>query len=108
MIASPDDANAPGVYAQDADGRRVCVHAFDDADYALADIVKTFQLGRLEPAPGSEETVLVLTARELHQLKTMADAYSFDFDEAFIEMCHALAQFAAGQEREQFRFTSDF
>lgn len=108
MAHDPGNTDVPGVYATDASGRRVRVHVYQGGDYGLGDIVESFQLGAREPAPGSEETMLVLTARELRQLKTMADAYSFDFDEEFIEMCHALAEFARGQQREEFRFTANF
>ena len=38
--------------------------------------------------------MLVLTAGEMGTLKTMADAYSFDYEEGFIEMCLEMVLFA--------------
>jgi len=40
--------------------------------------------------------VLVLTGRELQTLKTMADTFSFDYEEEFIEMCLEMTRLAAG------------
>ena len=55
----------PGVYALDGRGRETLVHLYQGGDYELADIVEFFQLGRLEEADGEDETVQVLTAKEL-------------------------------------------
>lgn len=105
----------PGVYALDGRGRETLVHLYQGGDYELADIVEFFQLGRLEEADGEDETVLVLTAKELRTLKTMADAYSFDYQEPFIEMCLEMRRFAdqfgggpGGPAGTEMRFTANF
>lgn len=102
----------PGVYALDAHGRETLVHLYQGGDYELGDIVEFFQLGRLEEADGEDETVLVLTAKELRTLKTMADAYSFDYEEPFIEMCLEMQRFAdqfgGGPAGTEMRFTANF
>ncbi len=63
-------------------------------------------------AGAGDETVLVLTAEEVHTLKTMADAYSFDYEEGFIEMCLEMALFAdqlvGGEGDGEVRFTANF
>ena len=72
---------SPGVYTEDADGNMKLVHAYQGGDYGLEDISDNFQLGRLELPLQGDETVLSLDAAELRRLKTMADAYSFDYEE---------------------------
>ena len=102
----------PGVYALDAQGREVLVHLYQGGDYELADIVEFFQLGRLQEVDREGETVLVLTAGELRTLKTMADAYSFDYEEPFIEMCLEMKRFAdvaeSGPAGSEISFTANF
>ena len=101
-----------GVYALDAQGGETLVHLYQGGDYELADIVEFFQLGRLPEADCEGETVLVLTATELSTLKTMADAYSFDYEEPFIEMCLEMKRFAeataGGPAGDEIRFTANF
>ncbi len=69
-------------------------------------------VSRPAPGGGGNETVLVLTAEEVRTLKTMADAYSFDYEEEFIEMCLAMALFAnqlvGGEGDGELRFTANF
>ncbi len=76
-----DSESMPGVYSADGD----LVHPYHGGEYRLADIVACFELGRLEKETG--QTKLALDARELRLLKTMAHAYSFDYEDGFIEMC---------------------
>lgn len=101
-----------GVYVLDAQGGETLVHLYQGGDYELADIVEFFQLGRLPEADREGETVLVLTATELRSLKTMADAYSFDYEEPFIEMCLEMKRFAdataGGPAGGEIRFTANF
>ncbi len=78
MIKHVEARQDPGVYAVDAQGHEILVHLYQGGDYELADIVEFFQLGRLQESAREDETVLVLTAKEMRTLKTMADAYSFD------------------------------
>ena len=102
----------PGVYALDAQGREALVHLYQGGDYGLADIVEFFQLGRLHEPDREDETVLVLTAKEIPTLKTMADVYSFDYEEPFIEMCLEMQRFvdasAGGPAGGEIRFTANF
>ena len=83
-----------------------------ERDYRLADIVEFFQLGKLEEAGGADEAVLVLTGRELQTLKTMADTFSFDYEEEFIEMCLEVTRLATGlvaaPDALEIRFTEYF
>jgi len=102
----------PGVYGLDAEGRAVPVHVYQGGPYRLSDVVEIFDLGRVEGSADTGQAVLVLNARELRSLKTMADAFSFDYEEGFIEMCLEMTRFAeqlvgapAGGE---VRFTANF
>jgi hypothetical protein len=78
---SADADREPGVYSASGE----LVHRHQGGEYRLADVVACFELGRVEMA--TEQTKLVLDAREVRQLKVLADAYSFDYEEGFIEMC---------------------
>ncbi len=85
MNGTTGEQRRPGVYGVDGDGREQQVHPYQGGPYTLSDVVHLFDLGRVEESAGG--TVLVLTAKEVRTLKTMADAYSFDYEEEFIEMC---------------------
>ncbi len=102
----------PGVYSRGGDAKQRLVHLYQGGDYRLADIVEFFQLGTLEEAGDANEAVLVLTGKELQSLKTMADTFSFDYEEEFIEMCLELTRFAAGLDAApdalEIRFTENF
>lgn len=100
----PDGA---GVYLIDEHEGPTLVHLYQEGDYGLEDIVEFFQLGVLEPSEDEDETVLVLDASELRQLKAMAHAYSFDHEEGFIEMCLEMQQVADGVIDDSFRFASN-
>ncbi len=106
------EQRSPGVYGVDPDGREQQVHPYQGGPYTLSDVVHLFDLGRLEGSGRGNETVLVLTAKEASTLKTMADAYSFDYEEGFIEMCLEMALFAdqlvGGQGDGEVRFTANF
>ena len=103
LDARPDE---PGVYGIGADGRLQPIHLYQDGDYALEDIVEYFGLGRLESEERAGEVVIGLTAGEMRKLKTMADAYSFDYEEGFIEMCLELHRFSTAHPAASFRFTA--
>ena len=66
----------------------------------------------LEEADGAKEAVVVLTGKELQTLKTMADTFSFDYEEEFIEMCLEMTRFAASvaaaPDAFEIRFTEYF
>ncbi|HJS31976.1 MAG TPA: hypothetical protein VJ924_08280 [Alphaproteobacteria bacterium] len=78
-------AESEGVYARLPNGEAFLVHAYLDANYAMAEIAECFKLGRLEEHAGG--IILTLTRKELRDLRNLADAYSFDYDAGFIEMC---------------------
>jgi hypothetical protein len=112
MNGTTGEQRRPGVYGVDRDGREQQVHPYQGGPYTLSDVVHLFDLGRLEESGGGNETVLVLTAKEASTLRTMADAYSFDYEEGFIEMCLEMALFAdrlvGGQGDGEVRFTANF
>ncbi|MBI3710198.1 MAG: hypothetical protein HY246_21340 [Proteobacteria bacterium] len=97
----------PGVYAAGSDGKPVLVHTYQDGDYGLADVVELFELGQIEEASGGESggIRLILTTKEMRQLKAFADAYSFDHEPGFIEMCLDLDRHATACPAERFEFT---
>ena len=102
----------PGVYARGGDGKQRLVHLYQEGDYRLADIVEFFQLGKLVEAGGAKEAVGVLTGKEVQTLKTLADTFSFDYQEEFIEMCLEMTRFAASvaaaPDAFEIRFTEYF
>ena len=106
------EQRSPGVYGVDRDGRAQQVHPYQGGPYTLSDVVDLFDLGRIEESGGGNGTVLVLTAEEVRTLKTMADAYSFDYEEGFIGMCLEMALFAdqlvGGEGDGEVRFTANF
>ena len=108
MASDPAPQDLPGVYGTDADGHPVLVHRYQGGEYRLTEIIDFFQLGRLQPAAGQDHPALVLNRRELRNLKTMADAFSFDYEEAFIEMCHEMHRFAQGLPGEEQVFVANF
>lgn len=75
-----------GVYLETDRGLQ-CLHRFELGDYGLEDIAELLHLGALSPHNEPGWTCLVLEEHELRELKVQADAYSFDFDEGFIQMC---------------------
>ncbi len=98
----------PGVYATDDDGAWQLVHLYQGGDYGLADVVELFELGREVEAGPQAESAIELTRRELDRLKRMADAYSFDYEEPFIEMCHEMYRFSLPLAGEAVRFVATF
>jgi len=108
MIPDPAAQDIPGVYGSDADGRAVLAHRYQGGNYRLVDILELFELGRLQPVAGQERPALVLNRRELRTLKTMADAFSFDYEEAFIEMCHEIHRVAQRLPGEELAFVANF
>ncbi len=97
-----------GVYSADASGERRLVHQYQDGDYDLEDIYHYFRLGELESRDPSETTIIWLTGNELRELKVMADARSFDFEEGFIEMCLDVQRFGVDIAAERVRFIANF
>ena len=108
MTDAPEKDRAPGVYARGADGRERLVHLYQGGHYNLGDIAEIFRLGTPGDGEIEGETVLVLNRKDLRTLKTMADAYSFDYEEPFIEMCLEMHRFALEVPGETVRFTANF
>jgi hypothetical protein len=99
--------NPRGVFTTDPSGRRKLVHLYQGGTYGLRDIFELFALGESDlDVPG--RVSLTLTKKEIAELKTMADAYSFDHDERFIEMCLDLYRFAIALPRDCHTFEANF
>lgn len=95
--------DAAGVYCIEPPGTGEPVHHFTDGDYGLTDIPELMLLGRVEADPDGHERV-TLSAREMRELKTFADAHSFDFDEGLVELCNDLHRFASDRSDSEFTF----
>lgn len=89
-----------GVYSAQGE----IVHRHQGGEYCLTDVVAVFELGRVETAAG--ETRLTLDDREVRQLKLQADAYSFDYEEGFIDMCLDIHRFTELHPAPSFCFTA--
>jgi hypothetical protein len=101
------DQATRGVFATDSSGCRRLVHLYQGGDYGLRDVRELFALG--EPGPDAPGRLgLSLTKSEIAELKTMADAYSFDHDERFIEMCLDLYRFAIALPGDRHVFVANF
>ena len=61
------------------------------------------QWKRLPPLP---KPIVVLDTKEIRELKVNADAYSFDYDEGFIEMCLDIERYHAGTSENGIRLVS--
>jgi hypothetical protein len=94
------------LHALAPDGTLVFVHEYAGEalgeDYALADMAENFGLGTFDGE------ILILTRKELRDMKNLADAYSFDHAEGFIEMCLEMARVAATLPGDTVRFVSEF
>jgi 5'-3' exonuclease len=96
----------PGVYAIDEDGRLTLLHEYHNDEYSLEDLLEEFGFGEIGGDSESGDAFVVLVAREIRELKTNADAYSFDYDEGLIAMCLDIERFASGAEEESLRLVS--
>lgn len=108
MAHDSENDLALGVYSTDVNGERTLVHQYQDGDYGLEDIYHHFQLGELESTDPSESTIMWLSDSEFHQLKAMADARSFDFEEGFIEMCMDVQRFGVEIAADKVKFIANF
>lgn len=108
MTAILNEAVDIGVYCLDPTGEANLVHSCQSGEYRLDEIFEFFQLGRLEESRQADEVVLVLTMDEIRMLKTMADAYSFDYDEEFIEMCLQIYRHSVAHSQDELRFIVNF
>lgn len=98
--------HTPGVYAVDEDGGLTLLHEYLNDEYSLEDLLEEFGFGQTETDSEDGATIVVLSAREIRELKVNADAYSFDYDEGFIEMCLDIERFSAGTADENLRLIS--
>ena len=98
--------HAPGVYAVDEHGGLTLVHEYQNDEYSLEDVLEEFGFGRAEEDGDTGDSVVLLDAREVRDLKVNADAYSFDYDEGFIEMCLDIDRYSTGAEGETIRLVS--
>lgn len=96
-----------GVFCVDPPCGERPVHRYQGGDYALADIPEFFLVGRVVDDPDGRDRI-ALTPREIHELKTAADAYSFDFEEGLIALCLDLHRFAIERPEPEFTFVADF
>lgn len=107
-----DYAERGGVYWLGDDGEVYLVHRYQGGDYALADITAYFGLGEAarltSPALAEVTEGLHLRSAELRELKVTADAQSFDFEPAFIEMCLEMYRFAFKRPESAHLFVSNF
>ena len=103
-----EESYEPGVYTEDAQGRLQLVHAYQDGDYGLEDIVEMLGLGRMTEGKQPNWVAVTLTEKEMRELKVMADAYSFDYDQEFIEMCLVLHRFSTTHPDREFIFSANF
>lgn len=95
----------PGVYCIEPPDVTEPLHRFTEGDYGLTDIPELMLIGRTVTDPDGRERI-TLTAHELRELKTFADAHSFDFEEGLIELCNDLHSFASEHGASEFTFTS--
>lgn len=108
MANIDNDLSTPGVYSNVADGRLKLVHRYQGGDYELEQIVDYFNLGAVESTDDDPHSVVVLTNKELNELRTLAIAHSFDYEEGFIEMCMEMQRFAASTPIDSYRFIANF
>jgi hypothetical protein len=107
-MADIDNLSIPGVYSSDADGQLKLVHRYQGGDYELREIVDFFNLGAAESTGGDDESIIVLTSKELNDLRILASAHSFDYEEGFIEMCMEMQRFAVSRPTDRYRFIANF
>lgn len=107
MIVGLQDDTPLGVYHTDVNGTHRLVHQYMDGDYDLEDIFRYFQLGTLE-STRSEIATIRLSKNELRELRVMADARSFDFEEGFIEMCLDIQRFSEDTNATAMAFFANF
>lgn len=101
-----DRDQTPGVYAVDDQGGFTLLHEYQNEEYSLEDVQESFGLGTVERAGDGQDGVLVLNGKEVHELKVNADAYSFDYDEGFIQMCLDIERAYPGLPGEMLRLIS--
>jgi 5'-3' exonuclease len=98
--------HTPGVYAIDDNGALTLLHEYQDGEYSLEDLLEEFGFGHAEGDTENGDAIIALNAQEVRELKINADAYSFDYDEGFIEMCLDIERYATGATEDRVRLVS--
>ena len=103
----PELAEAePGVYLVTSDGALRQVHLHQGGEYMLTDIIEFFELGTAIEELAVD--ILEFNRKELRELKAMADAYSFDYPQEYIEMCLEMHRGALTLDGDLVRFYGNF
>jgi hypothetical protein len=105
-VYGDNQEETPGVYAIDEDGGMTLLHEYLGDEYSLGDLLEEFGFGQTEAGTENGSAIVVLSAPEIRELKVNADAYSFDYDEGFIEMCLDIERFSAATADENLRLVS--
>ncbi len=105
MYGDSQDHTA-GIYAIDENGELTLLHEYQDDEYSLEQLLEEFGFGKAEDDSENGHTVIALDAREVHELKVNADAYSFDYDEGFIAMCLDIERHVTSAAEEGVRLVS--
>lgn len=96
-----------GVYSING-GRTQRVHAYQDGDYGLDDIAEVFDIGAQTVLDQHGVVFVSVSRAQLHKLKILADAYSFDHEPEFIEMCLALYRYGEHESQDPLQFFANF
>ncbi|HKK13759.1 MAG TPA: hypothetical protein VKA14_03775 [Gammaproteobacteria bacterium] len=108
-LPPPDAADIMGVFGLNPAGDWVLVHRYQGGEYGLEDVAGLFRIGTLTSPPDQSGPVtLSLAGDDLRDLKFMADTYSFDHDERFIEMCLEICRFAREQPADRYSLMANF
>lgn len=103
---SGDQEASGAVLSLEPNGSQIVVHQDQGGEYELIHIHAFFQLG--EPDRDEQgRDILNFDAASLKKLKTLADAYSFDYEEGLILLCLDLHRYALANPRESYRFLDD-
>jgi hypothetical protein len=93
---------APSVYATDRNGQSTLVHEYVGENYGLADVAELLQIGTL--SSGDMPARLTIDRKGLTELRNLINAFSFDYDQGFVEMCLDMARFADEQPGDTLTF----
>jgi hypothetical protein len=103
-----NDKSDLGVYCTGTKGEWLLVHQYGEGDYGLEDIPAQFRLGNVTSSSDGAFTTLELSFVQLQKLKVLVDAYSFDYEPGFIEMCLDMYRFGTRESQPQFQFMANF
>jgi hypothetical protein len=92
----------PGVYATDRNGQSKLVHEYLSESYGLSEVTQLLQIGTL--ASGDLPARLTIDRKGVTELRNLINAFSFDYDQGFVEMCLDMARFADEQPGDTLTF----